>query len=71
MSTGSSEEKIMGQLILYKPIVHSPREMSASQQDLMPGRYGLAVQLFSLAAFTLAFVGCLNEVWLFWFDNPI
>jgi glutamate synthase (NADPH/NADH) small chain len=24
-----------------------------------------------MAAFTLAFVGWLNETWLFWFDNPI
>ncbi len=71
MSTGSSKEKIMGQPILYKPILHSPRDTNASEQDLMPARYSLAVQLFSLAAFTLAFVGWLNEAWLFWFDNPI
>ncbi|OOZ38461.1 hypothetical protein BOW53_15490 [Solemya pervernicosa gill symbiont] len=37
----------------------------------MPSRYRLWVQLFSLAAFTLAFVGWLNESWLFWFENPI
>ncbi|NOQ78074.1 MAG: NAD(P)-binding protein [Gammaproteobacteria bacterium] len=71
MSTDSSKEKIMSQPVLYKPILHSPREMTGTQQDLMPGQYGLAVQLLSLAAFTLAFVGWLNETWLFWFDNPI
>jgi len=37
----------------------------------MPARYGLSVQLLSMAAFTLAFFGWLNESWLFWFDNPI
>ncbi len=37
----------------------------------MPRRYSIAVQLLSMAAFTLAFVGWLNETWLFWFDNPI
>lgn len=29
----------------------------------MPGRYGIGVQLFSIAAFTLAFAGWLNETW--------
>ena len=37
----------------------------------MPRRYSLAVQLLSMAAFSLAFLGWLNETWLFWFDNPI
>ncbi|VAW72688.1 Glutamate synthase [NADPH] small chain [hydrothermal vent metagenome] len=37
----------------------------------MPRRYSLAVQLFSVAAFSLAFFGWLNEAWLFWFENPI
>ncbi len=37
----------------------------------MPVRYRLWVQLLSMAAFTLAFVGWLNETWLFWFENPI
>lgn len=52
-------------------ITHRPRTISAMQQDSMPASYGLWVQLLSLAAFTLAFVGWLNETWLFWFDNPI
>jgi len=37
----------------------------------MPAHYSLWVQVLSMAAFTLAFVGWLNETWLFWFDNPI
>ncbi len=51
--------------------VHNPRDSGAARQDLMPRRYSVAVQLLSMAAFTLAFVGWLNETWLFWFDNPI
>ncbi|WJW76502.1 FAD-dependent oxidoreductase [Thiohalobacter sp. IOR34] len=52
-------------------IQHWPRAFEATRQDLMPARYGLPVQLLSMAAFTLAFFGWLNESWLFWFDNPI
>ncbi len=37
----------------------------------MPRRYSVAVQLLSMAAFSLAFFGWLNEAWLFWFENPI
>ncbi len=37
----------------------------------MPVRYSLVVQLLSMAAFSLAFLGWLNETWLFWFDNPV
>jgi len=37
----------------------------------MPRRYHVAVQLLSMAAFTLAFFGWLNETWLYWFENPI
>ena len=37
----------------------------------MPGRYRPGIQLLSMAAFTLAFFGWLNESWLYWFENPI
>ncbi len=37
----------------------------------MPARYSPAVRLLSMAAFSLAFFGWLNESWLFWFENPI
>ncbi len=50
---------------------HNARNTGATHQDLMPARYSLLVQFFSIAAFTLAFVGWLNETWLFWFENPI
>jgi glutamate synthase (NADPH/NADH) small chain len=48
-----------------------PRQVSSTTQDSMPGRYGIGIQLLSMAAFTLAFVGWLNETWLMWFENPI
>ncbi|NIA02674.1 MAG: FAD-dependent oxidoreductase [Planctomycetia bacterium] len=54
-----------------KLIYHRARESDSTRQNLMPVRYSLAVQLLSMAAFTLAFVGWLNETWLFWFDNPV
>jgi len=50
---------------------HSARDAASGHQDLMPVRYSLVVQIFSIAAFSLAFVGWLNESWLFWFENPI
>jgi glutamate synthase (NADPH/NADH) small chain len=52
-------------------LVHNPRASSSARQDLMPRHYSVAVQLFSMAAFSLAFFGWLNEAWLFWFENPI
>mgnify|MGYP001030629462 CR=1 FL=1 len=52
-------------------IHHMPRASSPAQQGSLPRRYPLWVQWFSMAAFTLAFVGWLNETWLFLFDNPI
>ena len=52
-------------------IYHQPRTCDSTKQGLMPARYSLPIQILSMAAFTLAFVGWLNETWLFWFDNPI
>ncbi len=52
-------------------LTHRPRASAGTRQALMPIRYSLVVQLLSMAAFTLAFLGWLNETWLFWFDNPI
>lgn len=54
-----------------KVLSHQPRSLCSTSQELMPGRYSLWVQLLSMAAFTLAFVGWFNETWLFWFENPI
>ncbi len=56
---------------IEKPFYHSARDANSSHQDLMPARYSLTVQILSIAAFTLAFGGWLNETWLFWFENPI
>ena len=61
----------MSTIRVEPPICHAPREESSATQDLMPSRYGIGIQLLSMAAFTLAFVGWLNETWLFWFENPI
>lgn len=52
-------------------ITHQPRAKGSSEQGLMPGRYRLGIQVLSMAAFTLAFFGWLNESWLYWFENPI
>jgi len=54
-----------------RPIVYQPRGAAASHQDSLPQRYGWAVHVLSMAAFTLAFVGWLNDSWLYLFDNPI
>lgn len=48
-----------------------PHCSGAGEQDTLPSRYGWQVQLLAMAAFTLAFVGWLNETWLFLFENPI
>lgn len=61
----------MSTIKVEAPTYHIPRARSSATQDLMPSRYGIGIQLLSMAAFTLAFVGWLNETWLFWFENPI
>ncbi|MBI5040740.1 MAG: FAD-dependent oxidoreductase [Gammaproteobacteria bacterium] len=58
------------QLKLEQPIRYMPRPLTATQQDSLPGRYSIAVQVLSMAGFTLAFLGWLNETWLKYFDNP-
>ena len=52
-------------------LAHEPRTLAAGEQGLYPGRYGRVVRLLSMAAFTLAFVGWLNETWLFLLDTPV
>ena len=52
-------------------VVHEPRPRAAGEQGLYPGRYGRAVRLLSMAAFTWAFLGWLNEAWLFRFESPV
>ncbi|MBI5898599.1 MAG: FAD-dependent oxidoreductase [Rhodocyclales bacterium] len=49
----------------------APHAVAAGEQDTLPSRYGWPVHLLALAGFTLAFVGWLNETWLYLFDSPI
>ncbi|MCP4127380.1 MAG: FAD-dependent oxidoreductase [Gammaproteobacteria bacterium] len=50
---------------------HEARPTDASSQGLMPGRYRGWAMALSMAAFSLAFLGWLNESWLYLFENPI
>jgi glutamate synthase (NADPH/NADH) small chain len=49
----------------------APHAVAAGEQDSLPSRYGWPVHVLALAGFTLAFVGWLNETWLFLFESPI
>ncbi len=51
--------------------VYKPKNLPSSKQRSLAGKYALPVQLLSLTAFTWAFLGWLNEAYLFWWDNPI
>jgi glutamate synthase (NADPH/NADH) small chain len=64
----------LASITLEQPIGGFPRAphcVTAGEQDTLPSRYGWPVKLLSLLAFTLAFVGWLNETWLFLFESPI
>ncbi|WP_177418307.1 hypothetical protein, partial [endosymbiont of Lamellibrachia barhami] len=52
-------------------LAYSARPNTAANQDTLPGRYRWWVMALSMAAFTLAFVGWLNESWLYLFESPI
>ena len=55
-----------------RPIcVREPRPADASSQDSLAARYPAWVRWLVMAAFTLAFLGWLNESWLFLWDSPI
>ncbi len=47
------------------------KALPANKQRSLAGRYSLGVRVLSLAAFSLAFMGWINETWLFLWDNPI
>lgn len=49
----------------------APPLSRAWQQDTLARRYPPWVGLLAMAAFTLAFLGWLNETWLFLWDSPI
>jgi hypothetical protein len=64
----------LASITLEQPIggfPRAPHRVTAGEQDTLPSRYGWPIKLLSLAAFTLAFVGWLNETWLFMFESPI
>ncbi|USF88696.1 FAD-dependent oxidoreductase [Candidatus Endoriftia persephone] len=52
-------------------LAYSARPNTAARQDTLPGRYRWWVMAISMAAFSLAFVGWLNESWLYLFESPI
>lgn len=52
-------------------ITYSARDNGASHQELLPGRYKGWVMVLSMAAFMLAFLGWLNESWLYLYESPI
>ncbi|MBF0283754.1 MAG: 4Fe-4S dicluster domain-containing protein [Magnetococcales bacterium] len=47
------------------------RLMPVAQQRSLAGRYAWWVKALSLTAFAWAFLGWLNDAWLFQFDNPL
>lgn len=51
--------------------VYKAKSLPSSKQRSLAGRYALSIQILSLTAFTWAFLGWLNESYLFWWDNPI
>lgn len=53
------------------PIRYQARELEPSEQDSLPGRYPWWVMMLAMAAFTLAFLGWLNETWLYLYESPI
>lgn len=52
-------------------LTYSHRPNTAVHQDSMPSRYRWWVMAFAMAAFTLAFLGWINESWLYLYESPI
>ncbi len=52
-------------------MAYAARPVSANFQENLPGRYRWWVMGLAMAAFTLAFVGWLNETWLYLYESPI
>ncbi len=50
---------------------YSARIQGATRQGTLPGRYRGWVMALSMVAFTLAFLGWLNESWLYLYESPI
>jgi hypothetical protein len=53
------------------PLTRTPRLAAASCQDTQAALYPAWVRVLTMAAFTLAFLGWLNESWLFLWESPI
>ncbi|MEW8537139.1 MAG: hypothetical protein AB2565_14060 [Candidatus Thiodiazotropha endolucinida] len=53
------------------PLSYRARPNQATQQSVLPGRYRGWVMALAMAGFTIAFLGWLNESWLYLFENPI
>jgi glutamate synthase (NADPH/NADH) small chain len=51
--------------------IRTPRRSRAGAQDTLAARYPLWVRLLAMGAFSLAFLGWLNESWLFLWESPI
>jgi hypothetical protein len=51
--------------------LREPRPADPSSQDSLAARYPAWVRWLAMAAFTLAFLGWLNESWLFLWESPI
>ena len=62
---------MVAQTIDAPPRAVKVKALPASKQRSLAGKYSIWVQAFSLLAFTLAFLGWLNETYLFLWDNPI
>jgi glutamate synthase (NADPH) small chain len=52
-------------------LIRTPRPADPSSQDTLAARYPAWVRVLVMAAFTLAFLGWLNESWLFLWESPI
>ncbi|MCU7869858.1 MAG: FAD-dependent oxidoreductase [Candidatus Thiodiazotropha sp. (ex Lucinoma borealis)] len=52
-------------------LTYNARPSGATLQDTLPGRYRWWVMAIAMAAFTLAFLGWLNESWLYLYESPI
>ena len=51
--------------------VYKPKRLPSSKQRSLAGKYALPIQILSLAAFSWAFLGWLNETYLFWWGSPV
>jgi len=52
-------------------LMRHARPTSAGQQDTLSAHYPAGVRWLAMGAFSLAFLGWLNESWLLLWDSPI